>query len=124
MEKRCAAPAAHIWNLCKRQKWDYYKKKNQTKRLTARPTSRFNTQAPRDGQQVAALHERLQEKQRLLPGVQLLRLLQPVPPGGGLVDPVGTDRQWVGRCAQEEGEAAQGGAHVMWFRDFKQMPAG
>lgn len=69
------------------------KKQTKTKQLTARPTSRFNTQAPRDGQQVAALHERLQEKQRLLPGVQLLRLLQPVPPGGGLVDPVGTDRQ-------------------------------
>jgi len=61
-----------------------------------------------DGQQVAALHERLQAKQRLLPGVQLLCLLQPLAPGGGLVDPVGANRQRVGGGAQEEGEAAQG----------------
>lgn len=63
-------------------------------------------QAAGDRQQVAALHEWLQTKQWLLPGVQLLRLLQPVPPGGGLVDPVGTNRQRVGGGAQEEGEAA------------------
>ncbi len=63
-------------------------------------------QAAGDRQQVAALHERLQEKQRLLPGVQLLRLLQPLAPGGGHMDPVGSNRQWVGGGAQEEGEAA------------------
>lgn len=63
-------------------------------------------QAAGDRQQVATLHEWLETKQWLLAGVQLLRLLQPVPPGGGLVDPVGTNRQWVGRGAQEEGEAA------------------
>lgn len=66
----------------------------------------LSLQAVGDRQQVPALNERLQEKQRLLPGVQLLRLLQPLPPGGGLVDPLGTDRQWVGGGAQEEGEAA------------------
>ena len=50
-------------------------------------------QAAGDGQQVTALHEWLQAKQWLLPGVQLLCLLQPVSPGGGHLDPVGTNRQ-------------------------------
>lgn len=63
-------------------------------------------QAAGDRQQVAAFHEWLQAKQWLLPGVQLLRLLQPLPPGGGFLDPMGTNRQWVGRGAQKEGEAA------------------
>lgn len=63
-------------------------------------------QAAGDGQQVTALYEWLQAKQWLLPGVQLLGLLQPLSPGGGLMDPVGTNRQRVGGGAQEEGEAA------------------
>lgn len=50
-------------------------------------------QAAGDRQQVAALHEWFQAKQWLLPGVQLLCLLQPFPPGGGLVDSLGTNRQ-------------------------------
>lgn len=70
-------------------------------------------QAVGDGQQVAALDERLPAEQWLLPGVQLLRLLQPLPPGGGLVDPLGANCQRVGGCAQEEGEAAQGEAETM-----------
>lgn len=59
-----------------------------------------------DRQQVAALHEWLQAKQWLIPGVQFLRLIQPLPPGGGLMDLVGANCQWMGGCAQEEREAA------------------
>lgn len=50
-------------------------------------------QASGDGQQVTALNEWLPEKQWLLPGVQFLRLIQPFPLGGGLMDPVGSDCQ-------------------------------
>lgn len=59
--------------------------------------------------QVDALHERLAEEQRLLVGVQLFGLLQPQPPGGGHLDPLGPHRQRVGRVEEEEGEAAEGG---------------
>lgn len=46
--------------------------------------------------QVHAVHERLTAQQRLLAGVQLLCLVQPVTPGGGHLDPVGPHRQRVG----------------------------
>lgn len=46
-----------------------------------------------DRQQVAALHEWLQAKQWLIPGVQFLCLIQPLPPGGGLMDLVGANCQ-------------------------------
>ncbi|KAM9491514.1 EVI5-like protein isoform 2-T3 [Salvelinus alpinus] len=60
------------------------------------------------GLQVDAVDERLAAEQRLVPGVQLLCLVQPVPPGGGHLDPVGTYRQRVGRMETQEGQAAQG----------------
>lgn len=76
--------------------------------LVKRPLTSSLLQASGDRQQVSALYEWLQAQQWFLLSVQLLRLLQPFPPGGGLMDPVGTNRQWVGRGAQEEGEAAEG----------------
>lgn len=76
--------------------------------LVKSPLTLSLLQASGDRQQISALHEWLQAQQWFLLGVQLLRLLQPFPPGGGLMDPVGTNRQWVGRGAQEEGEAAEG----------------
>lgn len=57
---------------------------------------------------VHAVDERLEAQQWLLPGVQLLRLLQPVAPGGGHLDPVGTHRQRVGRVATQEGQTSEG----------------
>ena len=74
-----------------------------------RPHQPLSAQAPGSRLQVDALHERLPAEQRLLAGVQLLGLLQPEPPGGGHVDPVGPDRQRVGRVEAQEREAAQGG---------------
>lgn len=62
-------------------------------------------QAAGDRQQVPALYEWFQAKQWFLLGVQLLCLVQPLPLGGGHMDPVGTNRQRVGRGAQEKREA-------------------
>lgn len=60
-----------------------------------------------DGQQVPPLGEWLPAEQWLVAGVQLLGFLELVPPGGGLMDPLGTHRQRLGRGPQEEGEAAE-----------------
>jgi len=68
----------------------------------------FPPQAVGGRLQVHALDERLAEEQRLLAGVQLLGLLQPVPPGGGHLDPLGTHRQRVGGVETQEGQTAQG----------------
>ena len=73
---------------------------------SSQPFSLF--QASGDRQQVSALYEWLQAKQWLLLSVQFLCLLQPLPPGRGLLDPVGTNCQRVGRGAQKEREAAEG----------------
>lgn len=59
--------------------------------------------------QVDALDERFPAQQRLLAGVQLLGLLQPVTPGGGHLDPVGTHRQRVGGVETQEGQTPKGG---------------
>lgn len=61
--------------------------------LVTSPLTRSLLQASGDRQQVSALHEWLQAQQWFLLGVQLLRLLQPVPPRGGLMDSVGKNRQ-------------------------------
>lgn len=58
--------------------------------------------------QVHALHERFAAQQRLLAGVQLLGLVQPVSPGGGHLDPVGPHRQRVGRVETQEGQTPEG----------------
>ena len=59
------------------------------------------------GLKVHAFYERFSAEQRFLAGVQLLGLVQPVPPGGGHLDPVGTHRQRLGGGPQEEGKTAE-----------------
>lgn len=66
------------------------------------------TQVAGGGLQVHAINERLTTQQRLLAGVQLLCFLQPVAPGGGHLDPVGTHRQRVGRVETQEGQTPEG----------------